>query len=70
VQDETDVPDVGAHLRELSYRIWRLESILFNPANFNHRNDNVFGDRKIIALLAVPEEIDIAVELPGCVEVA
>ena len=70
VQDETDVPDVGAQLRELSYRIWRLESTLFSPTNFNHRDDNVFGDRKIIALLAVPEEIDIAVELPGCVEVA
>jgi len=38
------------------YRCWCVEMPLFNPANFNRRDDDIFGGRQSIALLAVAEE--------------
>ncbi len=63
-----ELENIGTRLRELGYRFWRMETALFNPDNFNHRTDDLFAGHKVTSLLAIPEEIDIAVELPGCVE--
>jgi precorrin-6B methylase 2 len=38
------------------YRCWCVEMPLFNPANFNRRDDDIFGGRHSYALLAVAEE--------------
>jgi hypothetical protein len=42
---------------------------LFNPQNFNRRDADIFSGRSAIALLAIPEEIDVDVALHGCVEI-
>jgi precorrin-6B methylase 2 len=45
-------------VKEFSYRCWRIETPLFDPANFNRRDDDIFGGRTALALAAVPEEMD------------
>jgi FkbM family methyltransferase len=51
-----------------SYRCWRMETAFFNAENFNRRDTDVFSGRTALALLAIPEEIDVGVVLEGCVE--
>jgi hypothetical protein len=41
------------------FRCWCVETPLFNPANFNRRDDDIFGGRQSFALLAVAEERDM-----------
>ena len=57
-------------LREFGYRCWRHETALFNQANFNRREDDLFSGRTALALLAIPEEAGIGAALDGCVELA
>ena len=57
-------------MKAYGYRCWRHETELFNPANFNRRSESVFGDRSALALLAIPEEVEVDVALPGCVELS
>jgi tetratricopeptide (TPR) repeat protein len=55
--------------KELSYRCWRLETALFNVANFNRRDSDIFAGHKALALLAIPEEIDVDIALDRCTEI-
>jgi hypothetical protein len=55
-------------LRKFGYRCWRHEAALFNQANFNRREDDLFAGRTALALLAIPEEIGVSVALDACVE--
>jgi precorrin-6B methylase 2 len=66
----TDVhlTEVARAVREFGYRCWKMEMALFNSSNFSCRTENVFGDRTALALLAVPEEVEMDVELDGCIE--
>lgn len=58
-----------AHLaRECSYRTWLMDTPLFSAANFNRRDRNVFENQSALALLAVPEEIEMDISLEGCAE--
>lgn len=41
---------------DFGYRCWCIDSPLFDPANFNGRNDDVFQGANSLALLAIPEE--------------
>jgi len=61
---------LGERLREFGYRRWRLETPLFNSANFNRHEVDVFAGRKAWTLLAIPEEIEVDVALDGCVELS
>ncbi len=56
--------------REFSYRCWRMESALFDARNFNRRETDVFGGATALALLAIPEEIDVDIALDECSEIA
>jgi len=38
-------------------------------ANFNRRDADIFAGRKALALLAIPEEIDVDIALDQCVEI-
>ncbi len=49
-------------------RCWRVETALFNPGNFNRRDDDIFAGRSALSLLAIPEEAGEDVALDGCVE--
>jgi hypothetical protein len=67
--DESTLAVASERAREFGYRCWRQETPLFNPANFNRREDDIFAGRKALALLAIPEEINVDMALPGCVEI-
>ena len=59
---------LAERVKAFSYRCWRLETALFNAANFNRRDADIFAGRRALALLAIPEEIDVDVALDGCIE--
>ena len=46
-------------LRDFGYRCWCVASPLFNPANFNRRDDDLFPGQVALALLALPEETEL-----------
>jgi hypothetical protein len=68
VADGPALLDIAARLATFSYRCWRMETPLFHADNFNRRAENIFGDRSALALLAIPEEVDVDKTFTGCVE--
>jgi hypothetical protein len=60
---------LAERVKAFSYRCWRLETALFNAANFNRRDADIFAGRKALALLAIPEETDVDIALDQCVEI-
>jgi hypothetical protein len=60
---------LAERVKAFSYRCWWLATALFNAANFNRRDADIFAGRKALALLAIPEEIDVDVALDGCIEI-
>jgi tetratricopeptide (TPR) repeat protein/precorrin-6B methylase 2 len=46
-------------LTNLSYRCWRVETALFDPANFNCRRDDIFDGERSYALFALPKRWSI-----------
>jgi hypothetical protein len=47
-----------------------METALFNAENFNRREADIFSGRTALALLAIPEEIDVDIALDDCVELS
>jgi hypothetical protein len=45
-----------AHLKEFGYACWSCKAPLFNAANFNLRDEDVFAGRMSLSVLALPEE--------------
>ena len=68
--DEPTLQELVERAREFGYRCWRLETTLFNPRNFNRRETDIFDGAKALALLAIPEEIDVDVALDECTEIS
>jgi hypothetical protein len=66
--NQQTLQQLDEHLKLFSYRNWRHEARLFNPANFYCRERDIFSGASALALLAIPEEIDVDVALDGCVE--
>jgi hypothetical protein len=66
--DQVAMSTLAGRAKELSYRCWHAETSVFNPENFNRRGADIFAGRTALALLAIPEEIDVNIVLPGCVE--
>lgn len=46
-----------------------MGAALFNAQNFNLRDTDIFGGNKALALVAIPEEIDVDIALGECVEI-
>jgi hypothetical protein len=67
--DEAMLGAQAERAKAFSYRCWRLETALFNAANFNRRDTDIFAGRKALALLAIPEETDVDIALDQCVEI-
>jgi tetratricopeptide (TPR) repeat protein len=67
--DEAMLGTLAELAKTFSYRCWRLETALFNTANFNRRDTDIFAGGKALALLALPEELDTDVALDQCVEI-
>jgi hypothetical protein len=59
-----------AKMKDLGYRCWVSETPLYNSQNFNRREGDIFAGRVALAVLAIPEEIDIDVDLGECRSVA
>ena len=55
-------------VKSFGYRAWRMSTPLFDPDNFNRRGDDIFAGRSALAVLALPEEIEVDVAIDGCVE--
>jgi hypothetical protein len=66
--DDSGVRQSARRARDFGYRCWRMETALFNPANFNCREDDIFSGATALALLAIPEEAEVSFTLDGCVE--
>ena len=56
VTDAQSSADVISIARDFGYACWRFDSPLFNAANFNMREDDVFDGSGALAVLAFPEE--------------
>ena len=68
--DEARLHELVNRAREFGYRCWRMETALFDPKNFNRREADIFGGGNALALLAIPEEIDVDIALDECVEIS
>ena len=68
--NDAAVTDLAALVRQFGYRCWRHESSLFNPGNFLQRDTDIFAGETALALLAIPEEAEVATPLDRCVELA
>ena len=66
--DEAGLSDLVTSAKDHGYRTWRSEVTLFNPENFNRREEDIFGGRKALALLGVPEEAEVHMTVDGCIE--
>jgi len=66
VRSEVILGELADQLKEFGYRCWRFEAPLFNPENFNRRENDIFAGRAALALLAMPEEFGDELSLPGC----
>jgi Flp pilus assembly protein TadD len=51
------------------YRSWRMETPFYDPANFNGQRQDIFSGRLAVAVLAIPEEIDVDITLTDCIEI-
>ena len=51
--------EISTRAKDLGYRCWRIESPLFNPDNFNRRENDIFNGQGAFALLAIPEEVEV-----------
>ena len=65
VEDEATLGALSEQVKGLGYRCWRVETGLYDRANFNRRDDDIFAGRSALALVAVPEESDAVVEEHG-----
>lgn len=64
-----DEAALARRLREFGYRTFRMRTALFQPGNFNARDEDVFAGRAALAVLAIAEEREVAVALDGCEEI-
>jgi hypothetical protein len=68
--DDDELKVLAERAREYSYRCWRMEVPLYNSANFNRRDADIFAGHHALALLAIPEEVDVDIPLLPCVEIS
>jgi FkbM family methyltransferase len=67
-QDEDALGQLTRLARDCAYRCWKIETPMFNPDNFNRRQNDIFDGRRALALLALPEESEVTVSLDRFVE--
>ena len=68
--DDAALSESAGRARDFGFRCWRMETALFNPVNFNRREDDIFSGRTALALLTIPEEIEVDIALDSCVELS
>jgi hypothetical protein len=68
VIDDLAFHRAASFVKEVGYRCWRMDTPLFNPDNFNRREEDIFSGQSSIALVAIPEELDVDIDLSTCRE--
>jgi tetratricopeptide (TPR) repeat protein len=59
----TELREAETATRDYGYGSREFVTPLFNPENYNRRPDDIFAGRKAWALLLIPEEVDIDINL-------
>lgn len=54
--DDSAAGSVAEEMKSFGYRVWRLDTPIFSPANYDGRTENPFGDWIASALVGLPEE--------------
>jgi hypothetical protein len=68
--DSEHLAQLAEHAQGHSYRCWKLEITLYDVGNFNRRDADIFDGRTALAMLAIPEEVGVEVDLQPCVEMS
>lgn len=68
VVDPEGVTRLAEVARMHGYRCWRHETALYAEGNFNRRCEDIHAGRTALALLAIPEEVDVDGIPAGCIE--
>jgi tetratricopeptide (TPR) repeat protein len=63
VGDALAVQKLAEKVRAFGYRCWRVETPFFNSDNYHRREADIFDGEGEMALLAMPEEVEIMVAL-------
>jgi hypothetical protein len=58
-----DLGEADSIAHTYGYAVRTVKTPLFNPENYNRRTDDLFAGRGTMAMLLIPEEIDIDIEL-------
>ncbi|MEO8345862.1 MAG: tetratricopeptide repeat protein [Betaproteobacteria bacterium] len=75
-KDATAVTELAERLKGFGYRCWRMDTPIFNLANFNRRDADIFDSATALAVLGLPEEVELAAAIEdhvaqrGCVELS
>jgi tetratricopeptide (TPR) repeat protein len=64
--DAGSIDAARAALDAYGYRFWRVDAPVFAQKNFNRRAAPLFVAPQVHALLALPEEVDLPSDPPGC----
>ena len=67
-RDDEDLTVAASRARDVGYRCWQMSTSLFNPDNYNRRDSDIFGGRRALAMLAIPEEVALDGSPDGCAE--
>lgn len=70
VKSPEEAQSLASFLSAHGYKCWTMTVPLFNPANFFQTSENKFDGASDIAVLAVPEEVQVDVDLPHCRPIA
>jgi FkbM family methyltransferase len=68
VRDEDEIAAGSGRLQHFGYRTWRMDAALFNADSFNRFDRDVFGNAAALALVGIPEEIEVDITLDRCQE--
>jgi hypothetical protein len=66
VPDEEALLRIADTVKGYGYVCWRMEAPMFNRANFNGRDVDVFSGRKSVTLLGVPKESESQMAIEAC----
>jgi hypothetical protein len=53
---------IGSVMQKCDYECWVMEASLFDPANFNQRDTDIFDGARTLSFIALPRELHIDLE--------
>jgi tetratricopeptide (TPR) repeat protein len=59
LDQDTAAREAADCVEAFGYQCLRIDFPFFDPANFNHRTDDIFDGRMALAIFALPEELDM-----------